>query len=68
MVIAGHIESGETKWGTYHFAGADAVSWHGFAEAILALAAAQLAGAMMAMSASAAVWRGRSRSPRYFPN
>jgi dTDP-4-dehydrorhamnose reductase len=43
MVIAGHIESGETKWGTYHFAGADAVSWHGFAEAILDLAAAQLA-------------------------
>jgi dTDP-4-dehydrorhamnose reductase len=43
MLIAGHIESGETEWGTYHFAGADAVSWHGFAEAILDLAAAQLA-------------------------
>jgi dTDP-4-dehydrorhamnose reductase len=43
LVIAGHIERGEAKWGTYHFAGADAVSWHGFAEAIFDLAAPQLA-------------------------
>jgi dTDP-4-dehydrorhamnose reductase len=43
MVIAERIERGEAKWGTYHFAGADPVSWHGFAEAILDLAAPQLA-------------------------
>jgi dTDP-4-dehydrorhamnose reductase len=42
-VIAGHIEGGETRWGTYHFAGDDPVSWHGFAEAIFDLAAPQLA-------------------------
>jgi dTDP-4-dehydrorhamnose reductase len=43
MVIAGRIERGEAKWGTYHFAGAGAASWHGFAEAIFDLAAPQLA-------------------------
>jgi len=42
-VIARHIERGEAKWGTYHFAGARATSWHGFAEAIFNLAVPQLA-------------------------
>ena len=42
MVIAGHIERGEAKWGTYHFVGAGAASWHGFAQAIFDLAAPQL--------------------------
>jgi dTDP-4-dehydrorhamnose reductase len=39
--VVRQIEAGSTAWGTYHFAGAGAVSWHGFAEAILALAAQQ---------------------------
>ena len=43
MMIAGRIERAEGEWGTYHFAGADAVSWHGFAEAIFDLAAPKLA-------------------------
>jgi dTDP-4-dehydrorhamnose reductase len=43
IVIAEYIERSEAKWGTYHFVGADAVSWHGFAEAIFDLAAPQLA-------------------------
>jgi dTDP-4-dehydrorhamnose reductase len=43
MLIAGYIERGEGKWGTYHFAGAGPISWHGFAEAIFDLAAPQLA-------------------------
>jgi dTDP-4-dehydrorhamnose reductase len=43
MVIAGYIEKGSGKWGTYHFAGDSAVSWHRFAEAIFDLAAPQLA-------------------------
>lgn len=37
--IVRQIEAGNRKWGTYHFAGAGAVSWHGFAEAIFELAA-----------------------------
>jgi dTDP-4-dehydrorhamnose reductase len=43
MMITGHIERGEAKWGTYHFAGVSAVSWHRFAEAIFDLAAPQFA-------------------------
>jgi dTDP-4-dehydrorhamnose reductase len=33
------VAAGNTRWGTYHFAGGGAVTWHGFAEAIFALAA-----------------------------
>jgi dTDP-4-dehydrorhamnose reductase len=43
IAIAEYIERGETRWGTYHFAGDAAVSWHGFAEAIFELAVPQLA-------------------------
>ncbi len=32
--IAQCIANGNTAWGTYHFTGAGAVTWHGFAEAI----------------------------------
>jgi len=39
MVIARHIERGETHWGTFHFSGAGDTSWHGFAEEIIDLAA-----------------------------
>jgi dTDP-4-dehydrorhamnose reductase len=37
--IVGRIEAGKGRWGTYHFTGGGAVSWHGFAEAIFDLAA-----------------------------
>lgn len=37
--IVARIAAGEARWGTYHFTGAGAVTWHGFAEAIFALAA-----------------------------
>jgi dTDP-4-dehydrorhamnose reductase len=37
--IVAQIAAGNTNWGTCHFAGGGAVSWHGFAEAIFALAA-----------------------------
>jgi dTDP-4-dehydrorhamnose reductase len=43
IAIAGYIERGEAKWGTYHFAGDEAVSWHGFAQAIVDLAMPRLA-------------------------
>jgi dTDP-4-dehydrorhamnose reductase len=36
--IAQHIGAGKTAWGTYHFTGAGAVTWHGFAAAIFELA------------------------------
>jgi dTDP-4-dehydrorhamnose reductase len=44
IVIAKRIDSGEASWGTYHFAGAEPISWHGFAAAIFDLAAPWLAG------------------------
>lgn len=37
-VIVQQITAGNTRWGTYHFAGGGAVTWHGFAEAIFELA------------------------------
>ena len=36
--IAQCVTNGNAAWGTYHFAGAGAVTWHGFAEAIFDLA------------------------------
>jgi dTDP-4-dehydrorhamnose reductase len=36
--IAQRIANGNAAWGTYHFAGAGAVTWHGFAEAVFDLA------------------------------
>jgi len=37
--VVQRIADGNTSWGTYHFTGAGAVTWHGFAEAIFELAA-----------------------------
>jgi dTDP-4-dehydrorhamnose reductase len=37
--IVQRIASGSRGWGTYHFTGGGAVTWHGFAEAIFELAA-----------------------------
>ena len=37
--IVRRIAAGQGRWGTYHFTGAGAVTWHGFAEAIFELAA-----------------------------
>jgi dTDP-4-dehydrorhamnose reductase len=36
--IAQRVTDGNAAWGTYHFAGAGAVTWHGFAEVIFDLA------------------------------
>ena len=38
IVIAGAIERGKAKWGTFHFSGAGTTSWHGFAEEIIDVA------------------------------
>jgi dTDP-4-dehydrorhamnose reductase len=37
--IVQQFDAGNSSWGTYHFAGGGAVSWHGFAQAIVELAA-----------------------------
>ena len=37
--VARQIASGNRRWGTYHFTGGGATTWHGFAEAILVEAA-----------------------------
>jgi dTDP-4-dehydrorhamnose reductase len=49
VMIARSIERGGTNWGTFHFAGAEATTWHGFAEEIVALAD------------GLGAWRGASR-------
>ncbi len=36
--IVQQLNAGKSLWGTYHFAGGGAVTWHGFAEAIFELA------------------------------
>jgi dTDP-4-dehydrorhamnose reductase len=38
VAIAAKIGAGEGRWGVFHFTGAGATTWHGFAEAIVALA------------------------------
>jgi dTDP-4-dehydrorhamnose reductase len=42
IVIARHIETDKAKWGTFHFAGAGSISWHGFAEEIFDLVTLRL--------------------------
>ena len=37
--VVRRLAAGEGRWGTYHFTGGGAVTWHGFAEAIFELAA-----------------------------
>jgi dTDP-4-dehydrorhamnose reductase len=36
--IVQQLDAGNSSWGTYHFAGGGAVTWHGFAQAIFELA------------------------------
>jgi dTDP-4-dehydrorhamnose reductase len=42
FAVAVRIAEGRAVWGTFHFAGAPPTSWHGFAEAIVDLAAPRL--------------------------
>jgi dTDP-4-dehydrorhamnose reductase len=38
-IVVRRLAAGEGRWGTFHFTGGGAVTWHGFAEAIFELAA-----------------------------
>jgi len=42
VAIAVKISAGQKHWGTFHFTGAGETTWHGFAEAIVALAGASV--------------------------
>jgi dTDP-4-dehydrorhamnose reductase len=42
VAIAARIGAGEGRWGVFHFTGAGTTTWHGFAEAILAMAGKQV--------------------------
>ena len=42
IALAAAVGRGGARWGTYHFADAGAVTWHGFAEAIVERAAPRL--------------------------
>jgi dTDP-4-dehydrorhamnose reductase len=39
VAVARSVEHGATSWGTFHFAGDGATSWHGFAEEVVDIAA-----------------------------
>lgn len=39
LAVAGAVEAGTVRFGTYHFAGTGATTWHGFAREIIAEAA-----------------------------
>jgi dTDP-4-dehydrorhamnose reductase len=63
IVIAVHLERGDAIWGTYHFAGAGAVSWYGFAEAIFDLAAPRLAARPQLVAIGTAQYPTPARRP-----
>jgi dTDP-4-dehydrorhamnose reductase len=62
-VIARHLERGYARWGTYHFAGAGAVSWYGFAEEIINLAAPRLAARPQLVAISTEQYPTPARRP-----
>jgi dTDP-4-dehydrorhamnose reductase len=41
LTLAQHVQQAELPWGTYHYTGTPATTWHGFATAIVAEASAQ---------------------------
>ncbi len=63
VVIAGHIARGAARWGTFHLTGAGAVSWHGFAEAIVDRAAPLLGRRPRIEPIASAEYRAAARRP-----
>ncbi|HEV2303490.1 MAG TPA: dTDP-4-dehydrorhamnose reductase [Stellaceae bacterium] len=64
VAVAGRIAAGPSAWGTYHYAGAGAVTWHGFAEAIFDLAAARLGRRPKVEAIATADYPTPARRPR----
>lgn len=63
VVIAGHIARGAARWGTFHLTGAGAVSWYGFAEAIVDRAAPLLGRRPRIEPIASAEYRAAARRP-----
>jgi dTDP-4-dehydrorhamnose reductase len=63
IVIAQKVADGTASWGTFHLTGAGAVSWHGFAEAIVKHAAPWLGRRPQVMPIASAEYRAAARRP-----
>jgi dTDP-4-dehydrorhamnose reductase len=63
VVIARQVADGIADWGTFHLTGAGAVSWHGFAEAIVARAAPFLGKHPQIVPIASAEYRAAARRP-----
>ncbi|HJU15572.1 MAG TPA: dTDP-4-dehydrorhamnose reductase [Stellaceae bacterium] len=63
VVIARRVAEGTAVWGTFHLTGAGAVSWHGFAEAIVERAAPFLGRRPRIEPIGSAEYRTAARRP-----
>jgi dTDP-4-dehydrorhamnose reductase len=63
VVVARHVAGGAARWGTFHLTGAGAVSWHGFAEAIVDLAAPHLGRRPQIEPIATAEYKAAARRP-----
>lgn len=63
VVIARHVAEDSARWGTFHLTGAGPVTWHGFAEAIVDLAAPHLGRRPRVEPIASANYRAPARRP-----
>jgi dTDP-4-dehydrorhamnose reductase len=63
QIARGSRQGGAAHWGTFHLTGAGAVSWHGFAEAIVDLAAPMLGRRPPVVPIASAEYRAAARRP-----
>jgi dTDP-4-dehydrorhamnose reductase len=63
VVIARRVAEGTARWGTFHLTGAGAVSWHGFAKAIVDLAAPRLGRRPRIEPIATAEYKAAARRP-----
>jgi dTDP-4-dehydrorhamnose reductase len=63
QIAQGSCQEGAAHWGTFHLTGAGAVSWHGFAEAIVDSAAPFLGRRPQVVPIASAEYRAAARRP-----